>query len=566
MTDRQLTSINTAIKELENNAYVRLFPDMIAPLLDLAVEETDSADEHAENLKNLKNALENLLVVTHVPAPNEKPEKYDDQMRGYLKKVVKYLAALLDETDQTLTDKAAHSRLVNSWVAYAKPPKPGAKTRPEFIRPSRKSAIKLCFALGLSPVKDEYLISVLMSRLPSEATRFSQPFHWRTPQDLVYLYALNNHMTFTDAKALSKRLGAKGLLTGGPELEVYHFSDQTDDRPREEPKYTDIIFEEVLELSSEEQLEEYLRENQQELGNYHNRAYVMFRSMIKDLCKNHAKEEDEQTVLKNDLQDIAHEQVMELLDEKKLPADRWKKEATKRVMKLLDRIDELREFFYEDGKKQTDALKTKVKKDLETDPYSSTYDIETRYLTLCAEWIMNFYLHSISKSSKDQAGSHALTQMVNALWPTRKELREIIRRKQDVPRAVLVLMFLASCYVVEELDEFNYFTQAISVPEEAIPYPQGSAKNHVYRSMYAKLHKLLKSSGFAPMDPQHPFDWLILYCLAADDNPNQTEGSGPDDTTEKMEDVYINKTFQSFLETLASSPSDASSPQNIPPC
>lgn len=119
---------------------------------------------------------------------------------------------------------------------------------------SKQGAIQLCFALGLGVEE----AGTFLHRTCGEG------FHWRDAGELVYLYALEEGLAYPKAQALWEAMKEKGLLTGGKGTEAH----------------TALVRQEARQLGSEEALEEYLREHQDQLGAMHNTAYELFRAYL----------------------------------------------------------------------------------------------------------------------------------------------------------------------------------------------------------------------------------------------------------------------------------------------
>lgn len=392
----------------------------------------------------------------------------------------KFLVGIMKETDATIAPDS-HRRVVNNWL----------KNR---TKPSKTSVYKLCFALGLSPKSkeekgDAHIISLLMARLSGHPTRFGEPPHWRTPSELVYLCGLNLGWTWTHTCEVMEDLQKKKLVDyETKELPAYHFSsEQTDERPREQPLYTEMVYKEGLKLKNEAELEAYLRKNHSLLGEYHNRAYCTLREMINEVFKSG---------------DAAVAFAGDPLEEGGYIAAGKKAERDRK-----------------------EVLAKRVEKKLAQDAGSETYDEETRLMAERAGWIMDHYVHYLrdEKPVQSKAASQGALKMIQAFWPTETMLKEMIRRKRDVSRAVLVLMFLATRYEHRSWDD-------------------DSAYDFDYRSMFVELNVTLQNCGFAPLDPLHPFDWMVIYCLAAES----------DDEEENPEALTADETLEHFVELLTS--------------
>ena len=124
---------------------------------------------------------------------------------------------------------------------------------------SKQGAIQLCFALGLS-YEDA---NQFLHRACGEG------FHWRDPEELVFLYALRENMTYPQALALRDDMAEKNLLTSS------HGDSET---------FTDLVRRDAEHISNVEELEELLRQFQGQLGSLHNTAYSLFRGYLDLLC------------------------------------------------------------------------------------------------------------------------------------------------------------------------------------------------------------------------------------------------------------------------------------------
>lgn len=124
---------------------------------------------------------------------------------------------------------------------------------------SKQGAIQLSFALGLSPEN----ANQFLHRTCGEG------FHWRDPEELVFLYALRETMTYPQALALRDEMAEKDLLSSG--------SGSTE-------TYTGLVRQDAECIANAEDLEDYLRQSQGQLGSFHNTAYALFRAYLDLLC------------------------------------------------------------------------------------------------------------------------------------------------------------------------------------------------------------------------------------------------------------------------------------------
>ena len=89
-------------------------------------------------------------------------------------------------------------------------------------------------------------------------------------------------------------------------------------------------------------------------------------------------------------------------------------------------------------------------------------------------------------------------------WPDETSLSKIKHRELDVPRKVLILLFLATDGSETEFEEWDEDEDILS-------------RDEIFMSIYTRLNQMLFSCGFQMLDPRSPFDWMILYSICADE-------------------------------------------------
>ena len=124
---------------------------------------------------------------------------------------------------------------------------------------SKQGAIQLSFALGLSPED----AGQFLHRTCGEG------FHWRDPEELVFLFALREKMTYPEALALRDDLAEKKLLSP---------------KNKDDSSLTGLVRQDAEHIASAGELEEYLRQSQEQLGSFHNTAFSLFREYLNILC------------------------------------------------------------------------------------------------------------------------------------------------------------------------------------------------------------------------------------------------------------------------------------------
>lgn len=125
---------------------------------------------------------------------------------------------------------------------------------------SKQGAIQLCFALGLSSGDaDQFLHRTC-----------GDGFHWRDPEEIVFLFALREQMTYPQALALRDSMGEKKLLASG------HGDTET---------FTELVRQDAEHIANAEELEDFLQQFQGQLGSFHNTAYALFQEYLNLLCE-----------------------------------------------------------------------------------------------------------------------------------------------------------------------------------------------------------------------------------------------------------------------------------------
>lgn len=125
------------------------------------------------------------------------------------------------------------------------------------------------------------------------------------------------------------------------------------------------------------------------------------------------------------------------------------------------------------------------------------------------EAVMTQYLSLKMPSGKNRAGYSVVQKLIKRNWPNTTALKNIRLRKEDVPRKLLLLLYVITENVVDgeyhELDE-DYFT------------PQERLDDHWYC-----LNAILSDCGMPLLDPRNATDWLVLYAITAGDDQPMSE-------------------------------------------
>ncbi len=244
----------------------------------------------------------------------------------------------------------------------------GWLNNPNYQTIEKKDAIELSFILGLSAEEADAFITGVCE----------EGLHWRNPEEIVYIFALKQGMTYAGAEELNREM--KRILSGGNKT-----------KSLAEDSFTSVIRPEVAELSTKEELTDYLTGVVSRLGREHNCAYRLFMDM------------------------------MEALEHPKL----YETEASAELFEpeKLTIGDIIREYFYENH-----VLYAREK----------SYSKRRRGRTLSVE--DGFILTTVQKQISNN-------------WPNEKTLAQMKARKTDVTRKALILLFLATDEGMREEDE-----------------------------------------------------------------------------------------------------------------
>lgn len=141
----------------------------------------------------------------------------------------------------------AINRKVRNWLA----------DRQDSIR--KADAIELCFILNLNIEESDEFVAMISQ----------ESLHWRHPDEIPYIFALLNNMTYLQAADLHERVKVE-------------LSKETDTNCAENT-FTDVIKKEIIKIKTEQELLDYVSSQSYKLGEMHNTAYSMFCEMMEIL-------------------------------------------------------------------------------------------------------------------------------------------------------------------------------------------------------------------------------------------------------------------------------------------
>lgn len=119
------------------------------------------------------------------------------------------------------------------------------------------------------------------------------------------------------------------------------------------------------------------------------------------------------------------------------------------------------------------------------------------------EQVMRQYLTLHAPVGRSRAGYSAVQRLIKQNWPNATALKNIRLRKADVPRKVLLLLYVAT---------ENSLDDAYSESDEEYLTAEERLTDH-----WVTLNTLLTDCGMPLLDPRAPTDWLVLYALTAEE-------------------------------------------------
>ncbi len=127
------------------------------------------------------------------------------------------------------------------------------------------------------------------------------------------------------------------------------------------------------------------------------------------------------------------------------------------------------------------------------------------------EMVMDTYLSVHIPRGRKRDNYSLIQRLVKQNWPNATSVKNIRLHKEDVPRKLLLLL-----YVVTE----NVGVQSGPYAEED---EEPTTLEERMEDHWWTLNALLADCGMAPLDPRNATDWLILYAICADPDQAMSE-------------------------------------------
>lgn len=121
------------------------------------------------------------------------------------------------------------------------------------------------------------------------------------------------------------------------------------------------------------------------------------------------------------------------------------------------------------------------------------------------ETVMDLYLSLKMPVSRSRQGYTPVQKLIKHNWPNATALRNIVLHKADVPRKLLLLLYVITENVVD--DSYDEMDEEYISSEERL------------EDNWWTLNSILTDCGMPLLDPRNATDWLVLYAITAEDEP-----------------------------------------------
>ena len=120
------------------------------------------------------------------------------------------------------------------------------------------------------------------------------------------------------------------------------------------------------------------------------------------------------------------------------------------------------------------------------------------------EAVMNIYLSFQIPSGKKRTDYTLVQKLLKQNWPNATSIKNIRNHKEDVPRKLLLLLYVVTENEMASTDPYSEMDEDYMTLEDRV-------EDHWWT-----LNAILEDCGMAPLDPRNATDWLILYAISAD--------------------------------------------------
>ena len=128
---------------------------------------------------------------------------------------------------------------------------------------------------------------------------------------------------------------------------------------------------------------------------------------------------------------------------------------------------------------------------------------DTAEETYSLEAVMEMYFQMQMPSSRSRAGYSVTQKLVKTNWPNATTLKDIYARRKDVPRKLLLLLYIITENVIDQ--NYSELDEDYASDEERI-------EDHWWT-----INAILADCGMPPLDLRNASDWLMMYAVTAND-------------------------------------------------
>lgn len=325
--------------------------------------------------------------------------------------------------------------------------------------------------------QDAFILSRILNLSLEQTNEFlkmasGEGIHWRSPEDIAWCYAIVRDMEPDQILKLLDRVRAMGAVPKATASSSY--TQEVHDR-----------LQDVL-RQDEDALIAALEAEWDRLGTFHNTAYHLFTQYM-DLLKKGYLESDSSYLYSTE------DNLLSLSDRN---LAKWKKDHAAILESERRDAHKAGKPYQPDQPDYRPTLDhTPGMPELMVPDKNSDQDILEDYLYRKLVPLGN-------ANNQNDPVRQALQRVIRNSWPDTASLSRMRKRQIDIPRKVLILLFLAtdgSDSDYEDLEDEDY------TPEEA------------FLDIYTRLNLMLTSCGFLKLDPRSAFDWMILFCISSGD-------------------------------------------------
>ncbi len=135
-------------------------------------------------------------------------------------------------------------------------------------------------------------------------------------------------------------------------------------------------------------------------------------------------------------------------------------------------------------------------------------DVESDY---SLEAIMQIYLSMNVPSSRKRKDYNVIQKLLKQNWPNATSIKNIRSHKEDVPRKLLLLLYVITENEMSDPDFYSELDEEYTPLEERVEYH------------WWTINAILEDCGMASLDPRNAADWLILYAISCNTEESMSE-------------------------------------------